>query len=67
MEPVDILSCIGCGRIVDQWTMVPFCKRCGTNRFKLINPSAFTVLCWFLNEPKHVFKLILQDILEKYR
>lgn len=65
MEPIDILACVTCGRVVDQWTMIPKCKRCGTNRFRLIKPTYWAVFKWFINEPKHVIQLILQDIKEK--
>lgn len=66
MEVIEILSCTTCSRIVDQYTMAPRCKRCGTNRFRAVNPSAYILACWFFNNPKHVLKLIAQDIREKY-
>ncbi len=65
MEAICLLSCTSCGRIVDQWTMIPKCKRCGTNRFKQVNPGWFVLFCWFMNEPKHAFNLVVQDIKEK--
>jgi hypothetical protein len=65
MEPIELLSCVCCGRIVDQWTMIPECKRCKTNRFRAIQPTRFAIFRWFLNEPRHVFKLLWQDLKEK--
>ncbi len=65
MEPIFLMSCIACGKIVDQWTMIPNCDRCGTNRFKQVQPTAFIKLCWFVNYPRHVAKLLLQDLREK--
>lgn len=65
MEPIELLSCLGCQRIVDQWTMLRGCERCGGKLFRQVRPSSFLILCWFLNEPKHVLKLILRDIREK--
>lgn len=65
MEPIELLSCIACSRIVDQWTMGPSCTLCGTNRYRKVNPSWFTILCWIWNHPKHVAKLVVQDIKEK--
>lgn len=66
MEPIELLSCAGCQRIVDQWTMFPKCKRCGTKMFRQVRPTKYMILCWFLNQPKHVAKLYLQDLREKY-
>lgn len=66
METISILGCTNCGRIVDQYTMIPRCKRCGTNRFRLLKPTVYTLLCWAINEPKHFLGLLKQDIREKY-
>lgn len=66
MEPIEILSCVVCSRVVDQWTMIPKCKRCGMNRFKQIAPTKWAIIQWFISEPKHVIKLLIQDLREKY-
>lgn len=66
MECIDILSCTACARTVDQWTMLPKCKRCGGKVFKLVQPTKWVLLCWFLNEPRHVVRLIIQDLREKW-
>lgn len=65
MEPIELLACIGCSRTVDQWTMLGGCKECGGKLFKQIRPTKFRLLCWFLNEPKHVARIIWKDICEK--
>ncbi len=66
MENIDILSCIGCGRIVDQWMMLPKCEVCKGIRFRLVAPTKFNLLCWFINNPKHVIKLFIKDLKERY-
>lgn len=66
MERIDILACTVCSRIVDQFTMIPQCKRCSNKYFRLVGATWYTLLCWFLNEPKHVTKLFIEDIREKY-
>lgn len=65
MEPVELLSCMGCQRIVDQWTMLGRCKRCGGHFYKQVRPTWYIKLCWFLNEPKHVAKMYWQDFRER--
>lgn len=65
MEPIEILSCIDCGRTMDQYTMIYGCPRCGAKLFRLVTPTKFRLIAWFINEPKHVTKLILRDIREK--
>lgn len=66
MEPIEILACMGCGRTEDQWTMCYGCKDCHGKLFKQIKPTKFRLLCWFFNNPKHVWELIKQDLREKY-
>lgn len=63
---IEILACMGCSRTVDQFTMCYGCVECGGKLFKAIKPTKFRLLCWFFNDPKHVWKLILQDIRETY-
>lgn len=62
---IEILACIGCGRTVDQWTMCAGCSECGGKLFKQIAPTKFRLLCWFVNNPKHVINLFIQDLREK--
>lgn len=66
METIDILSCITCGRIADQWTMLPCCAVCRGIRFRLVAPTKFNLLCWFINNPRHVIKLFIKSLRENY-
>lgn len=62
---IELLACLGCGRTVDHLTMFPNCKRCGSKHFRAIGPSPYILLCWFINNPKHVIKLFIEDLKEK--
>lgn len=66
MEIIEILSCYGCQRIVDQFTMGTKCPRCHSKYFKTVHPSKWILFKWFIYNPKHVLKLIATDIREKY-
>lgn len=67
MEPIEILSCLGCQRIHDNLTFQPRCPRCNTQYFKRVEPSKWILFKWFITQPKHVIKLLIQDIREKYQ
>lgn len=62
---IELLACLGCWRIIDNFAYPPLCTVCGSKRTKAVGPSKFNILRWFLSAPKHVMKLILQDIREK--
>ena len=68
METIELLGCLGCQRIIDniifrnQW----FCSSCNGKYFKPVAPSKWTLIKWFIGNPKHVMKLLLLDIREKY-
>lgn len=66
MEPIELLSCLGCRRTVDQWTVGTGCVECSSKLFKQIKPTKFRIVCWFLNNPKHVCRLIAKDFREKW-
>ena len=63
---IQLLACIGCNRIVDQWTMCKGCEDCNGKLFKVVKPTPFRKVCWFANAPKHVLKLIWADIMGNY-
>lgn len=65
MEPIELLECLGCGCVYDQWSMIPHAFRCKRNRFAAIMPTRMNRLKWFLNEPIHVLRLYIQDVKEK--
>ncbi len=66
MEPIELLRCIACHKILDQWTMVDHAVHvCKVNRFVQVKPGLWHKLCWFLGEPKHVFGLLKKDFMEK--
>lgn len=64
MEIIELMSCTGCGRIIDQICMPKQCK-CGVRFFKAVGPDWIILFKWFINNPKHVVKLIIKDIKEK--
>ena len=63
METIELMSCMGCGHIIDQLNMIPRCN-CGGRYFKAVGPTKMVLLRWFLGNPKQVTKLIIQDIKE---
>lgn len=65
MEIIELLECLGCGKVFDQWSMISHALRCKRNRFAAIAPTTYNKLRWFIYSPKHVLSLILQDIREK--
>lgn len=66
MEKIELLSCLGCQRIVDQFTFPAQCPRCMGNFHKQVAPSKLIIFKWFITQPKHVIKLYIQDIKERY-
>ena len=66
MEVVELLSCLGCGRIYDQWSMIPHALRCKRNRFAEITPTWRNKLYWLLNNPRHVIALYIKDFRESF-
>lgn len=64
---IELMACMGCQRIVDQFTFPASCPRCMSKFHKAVNPSKWVIFKWFLAHPKHVLKLIIEDIREKYR
>lgn len=65
MEAIEILSCFGCRRTIDQFTLGTGCTECGSKLFKQVKPTKMRILCWFFNNPKHVAKLFLKGLWEK--
>lgn len=63
---IELFSCMGCGTILDQFTSIKGCPKCFTKFVKPVYPTKWVIFKWFLGHPKHVIKLILQDIREKY-
>lgn len=66
METIELLSCCGCQRIIDHTIFTSNCKRCHSKFFRTIGPSWWILVKWFVFNPKHVIKLLIQDIREKY-
>ncbi len=58
---IELLSCLGCQRIVDQITMGRGCIKCGSKHFRAVGPTAMVLVRWFLANPKHVIKLLIRD------
>lgn len=65
MKIIELMSCTGCGRIIDQIWMPSQCK-CGVRFFKAVGPTKWVLIKWFLNNPKHVVKLVIADWKERY-
>ena len=65
MQVIELLSCMGCGRIIDHLNFKDRCPRCCSRFSKAIGPSFLILVRWFLTSPKHVFNLIIQDLREK--
>lgn len=66
MEPILLMACMGCQRVVDQFNFPIHCPRCGGRFYKQIKPSRFNIFRWVITSPKHVLTLIFHDIREKY-
>ena len=66
MELIELLSCMGCQRIVDQYTFPPQCPRCKSKFHKQVHPTKWLIFKWFITQPKHVSKLFIDDIRERY-
>jgi len=66
MQPIELMACMGCQIIIDQNIFPIRCPKCGSRFYKAIQPTKITILRWFLNNPKHVLKLVYQDIKDKF-
>jgi len=66
MEPIELMACMGCQRVVDQYTFPANCPKCNSRFHKKIKPAKSIILKWVLTHPLHVTKLFIQDIREKY-
>jgi hypothetical protein len=62
---IELLKCMSCWRVVDQFTTGAGCEGCFGKFFKQAGPSKFNILRWFLSNPKHVLKLVITDLVEK--
>lgn len=63
---IELMSCRGCQRVVDQFSFPIRCPRCGSGYFAAVNPSKWILVRWFLSNPKHVLRLVLKDLKERY-
>ncbi len=59
---IELLKCISCWRVVDQYTTGSGCTGCFGKFFKQAGPSWFNVFRWFVSNPKHVLQLLWKDI-----
>ncbi len=65
MQPVELMACMGCQKVYDQYKFPDRCK-CSGRYFKAIHPTTIVVLRWFVEQPKHAISLILKYFREKY-
>lgn len=62
---IELMACrAGCGRVIDQFYMPDRCK-CGSRFFTAVNPDILILVKWFIQQPIHVIKLVIQDLWEK--
>ncbi len=59
---IELLKCMGCWRVVDQYTTGFGCTTCFGKFFKAAGPSWFNIFRWFLSNPKHAIKVIVLDL-----
>ncbi len=59
---IELLKCMGCWRVVDQYTTFTGCSSCFTKFFKQVGPSTFNKMRWFLSNPKHAIKCVRLDL-----
>lgn len=64
---IELLGCMGCWRVLDQYTFIARCKGCNSKFVKDIAPIFYNKFRWFLTNPRHVTKLYYQDFREKLR
>ncbi len=65
MRELELLSCMGCQRIIDHTIMPAKCD-CGTRFFKAVEPTKAIVLKWFFSNFKHASKVVFEYFREKY-
>ena len=59
---IELFKCKDCWRVVDQF-LPPNCP-CMSKWSVRVNPTKFNLIKWFLANPKHVIKLLVQDFHE---
>ncbi len=66
MQVIELLACMGCTRIEDQFTYGPRCIHCNGRYHKAVSATKWTIARWFFTHPKHATKLFIRDLWERY-